>query len=282
MSTAPHRIHLDAFDGPLDLLLHLIRKAEVEITDIPIADIAEQYLAHLAASRDLDIDAAGEFLVMAATLMEIKSRVLTRAAEPPKADKPGDDHDRDRDDPRAELIRQLLAYKEHRDAADALEERRDLWVLRFPSARAAADSDALLEAARERAELDIEDLTAADVAASYAALLRKVDLDRLGDHHVSIEDDDTPIELHQLDILSRVAEAGDLPLADLLRGRRRSEIVGLFIALLELVRERRLAVAARQDGDPSDIRLAPAPPRSEDDDPATAQEKTPEDEAPGA
>ena len=289
MSTAPHRIHLDAFDGPLDLLLHLIRKAEVEITDIPIADIAEQYLAHLAASRDLDIDAAGEFLVMAATLMEIKSRVLTRAAEPPRTDKPGDE--REQDDPRTELIRQLLAYKEHRDAADALERRRDLWILRFPSARAAADSDALLEAARERAELDIEDLTAADVAASYAALLRKVDLDRLGDHHVSIEDDDTPIELHQLDILSRVAEAGDLPLADLLRGRRRSEVVGLFIALLELVRERRLAVAARQDGDPSDIRLAPAPsedhrPEQADDErtdtEAAAQEKTPGDNAPDA
>jgi segregation and condensation protein A len=74
--TVEYRVHLDTFEGPLDLLLYLIRKAEVEITDIPVTTIADQYLAHLEHIDRVDIDLAGEFLVMAATLMEIKSRVV--------------------------------------------------------------------------------------------------------------------------------------------------------------------------------------------------------------
>jgi segregation and condensation protein A len=258
-----HRIHLDAFDGPLDLLLHLIRKAEVEITDIPIAEIADQYAAHLTRTADIDIDAAGEFLLMAATLMEIKSRVLTRAAEPKPESK--DDESSaasESDDPRADLVRQLLAYKQHRDAADALAARRTIWERRAPIARAAADREALLEAQRERSTLDLSDLTTATLGAAYAAALQRVDLDRLGDHHVSIEHDDTPIELHQADILHRVAEAETLDLRELFGGRRRAEIVGLFIALLELVRQSRVVVAAAPDAE--DVILAPAPPQEED------------------
>lgn len=251
MSTAPsadHRVHLDAFDGPLDLLLHLIRRAEVEITDIPIADIAEHYLEHLSRSSDLDIDAAGEFLVMAATLMEIKSRVLSRVSAPPES-RENADSDAPDDDPRAELVRQLLAYKRHRDAADALNERRSIWIRRYPSARAAVDRESLLEATRERTELDIDDLTIGDLATSYASALAQVDLSRLGDHHVAIEDDDTPIELHQADILDRVAHDAGLSLRSLFAGRRRSEAVGMFIALLELVRQRRLDVRVEDDVD---------------------------------
>ena len=248
-SSADHRVHLDAFDGPLDLLLHLIRKAEVEITDIPIAEIAEQYLEHLTRSADLDIDAAGEFLVMAATLMEIKSRVLSRVSAPPPERREGDEESRDEDDPRAELVRQLLAYKRHRDAADALSERQSIWLRRYPNARAAVDRDSLLEAARERAELDLEDLTIGDLASSYAHALALVDLSRLGEHQVSIEDDDTPIELHQADILDRVSHAESLSLRELFSGRRKAEAVGLFIALLELIRQRRLDVALSDDVD---------------------------------
>ena len=278
MSTTDHRVHLDAFDGPLDLLLHLIRRAEVEITDIPIAEIAEQYLEHLSASASLDIDAAGEFLVMAATLMEIKSRVLTRAAAPPEQSPREGADDGDDSDPRAELVRQLLAYKRHRDAADALAARRDEWALRYPASRAAHDKDALLEAVQERTTLDIDDLGVGDLASAYVAALMRVDLSRLGDHHVSIETDDTPIELHQADILDRVSAEPGLGLRRLFDGRRKSEVVGLFIALLELIRERRLGVEhTEQDGD---VRLSPPAPDSESGD-ATAHENTPGTEAPG-
>src|SRR5262244_684940 len=99
-SAAPHyRVKLDVFEGPLDLLLHLIKKSEVEIVDIPIATITEQYLGYLALMRDLSLDVAGEFLVMAATLTLIKSRMLLPPSE--------DEEDDEEPDPRAALVQQL-------------------------------------------------------------------------------------------------------------------------------------------------------------------------------
>ena len=113
---ALYRVKLDVFEGPLDLLLHLIKKNEVEIVDIPVATITEQYLAYLEMMQNLRLDVAGEFLVMAATLMLIKSRMLLPPSE--------DDADEEEADPRADLVRQLLEYQRYREAALALSERR--------------------------------------------------------------------------------------------------------------------------------------------------------------
>jgi segregation and condensation protein A len=113
---SPYAVKLALFEGPLDLLLHLIRENEVEITDIPIARISEQYLAMLEAIRDLDLDVAGEFLLMAATLAWIKSRMLL----PPD----GLDADGEVPDPRAELVARLLEYQRFKEVAGQLAERR--------------------------------------------------------------------------------------------------------------------------------------------------------------
>jgi len=110
-----YRVKLEAFEGPLDLLLHLIKKNEVEIVNIPIATITEQYLAYLEMMRDLRLDVAGEFLVMAATLTLIKSRMLLPPSE--------DDEDEEETDPRAALVQQLLEYQRYREAALELSER---------------------------------------------------------------------------------------------------------------------------------------------------------------
>src|SRR2546428_11200581 len=110
-----YRVKLDVFEGPLDLLLHLIKKNEVEIVNIPLATITEQYLAYLEMMRDLRLDVAGEFLVMAATLTLIKSRMLLPPSE--------DDADEDEADPRAALVQQLLEYQRYREAALELSER---------------------------------------------------------------------------------------------------------------------------------------------------------------
>ncbi|MBY0460883.1 MAG: segregation/condensation protein A, partial [Gemmataceae bacterium] len=110
----PHLVALDAFHGPLDLLLYLVKRNEVDIFDIPIAQIADQFLAYTHAVKELDVEAAGEFLVMAATLMEIKSRSLL----PPDA-RAADEGDAP--DPRRELVRQLLEYRKFKDAAAALQ-----------------------------------------------------------------------------------------------------------------------------------------------------------------
>jgi segregation and condensation protein A len=109
-----YRVRLDLFEGPLDLLLHLIKKNEVDVTNIPVATITEQYLAHLDLMRDLSLDVASEYLVMAATLTLLKSRLLLPSAEPDDDDEP---------DPRADLVRQLLEYQRYREAAASLAER---------------------------------------------------------------------------------------------------------------------------------------------------------------
>src|SRR5687767_11780121 len=127
-----YQISLDAFQGPLDLLLYLIRRAEVDVHDIPIAKIADQYFEFLKQIDEIDIDVAGEFIVMAATLVELKSRTLM---PPSKGEGDGASEGGataadptgggvDLSDPRYELVQQLLAYQRYRIASDELEQRR--------------------------------------------------------------------------------------------------------------------------------------------------------------
>ncbi|GAI30682.1 unnamed protein product, partial [marine sediment metagenome] len=123
---ADYRVNLDIFAGPLDLLLYLVRKEEVDIYDIPIAKITDQYIRYIEMLKSLDIDLAGDFLVMASTLMQIKSAMLLPKAEPDQLQ--ADDFT----DPRAELIRQLLEYKKFKDAANLLSTAADEQKLRFP------------------------------------------------------------------------------------------------------------------------------------------------------
>src|SRR2546427_5038431 len=117
----PYCIRLNEFEGPLDLLLHLIKKNEISIYDIPIAMITKQYLDYIKMMKSLNLVVAGEFLVMASTLIHIKSRMLL----PVESD--GDDEDETDEDPRAELVRRLLEYKRFKEAAGELVQRRPQW-----------------------------------------------------------------------------------------------------------------------------------------------------------
>src|SRR5262245_40897897 len=112
-----YRVKLDVFEGPLDLLLHLVKKDEVDLTDIPIAKITDQYMGYLELFQQLDLDVAGEYLVMAATLLHLKSRTLLPHEETLEEE--------EGDDPRADLVRQLLEYQRFKEAAEMLN-RRDL------------------------------------------------------------------------------------------------------------------------------------------------------------
>lgn len=262
--TTDYRVRLDAFEGPLDLLLYLIRRAEVDITDIPIAAIADQYMAHLGAIESIDIDLAGEFLVMAASLMEIKSRMLSPAK--PMAEGETSPVAAEASDPRADLVRQLLAYKQYRDAADALEARKLEWERKFPIAGAGINDQELKEAILASAQdIELEDLNLVDLVEAFSRITASVNFDRLGDHQVTY--DDTPIELHAEDILdrlkreqSRTSDGGQLllfPLTEVFRGRTRGEMLGLFLAVLELVRRR--AIAVKQEGERGDISITLRP-----------------------
>src|SRR5438552_1927464 len=112
-----YRIKLESFQGPLDLLLYLVKRNEVDIRDIPIKQITEQYLAYIQVLQWIDVEQAGEFLVMAATLMEIKSRMLL-----PRPDEAAPDGE---EDPRLDLVKQLIEYKRFREAAALLEARAE-------------------------------------------------------------------------------------------------------------------------------------------------------------
>src|SRR5205807_1654826 len=119
-TTLPYQVRIENFEGPLDLLLHLIKKSEINIYDIPIHLIAQQYLTYIDAMEDLNLTVAGEFLVMAATLLQIKSRMLLPADETAADEEDGPD-------PREELVRRLLEYKQFKDAARQLDEHERLW-----------------------------------------------------------------------------------------------------------------------------------------------------------
>ena len=142
VTDSAYQVRLDVFEGPLDLLLHLVKKHELEIFDIPISFITQKYLEYLDLLSSLNLDLAGEYLLMAATLAHIKSRELLPAPPPGQAGEADEEGDGE-EDPRQELIRRLLEYQKYREAAESLGNRpvmgRNVWT------RGAPQEDALSE-----------------------------------------------------------------------------------------------------------------------------------------
>lgn len=222
-----YRVRLEVFEGPLDLLLYLIRKEEVDIHDIPIERITSQYLEYLNLMQMLDLEVAGEFLVMAATLMAIKSRMLLpeeeRAAEEPGAEEPGED-------PRWELVRRLIEYKKFKDAARELQER------------ALAREDVFTREGMEAAavtpgEVPLEDVSLFDLLNALNRALSRMRREEAAE--IFAERYTVADKIEHLTALLR--EAPRWALSELFgRMRSRHEIVVTFLAMLELIRLRRL------------------------------------------
>jgi len=238
-----YRVHLDAYAGPLDLLLYLVKRHEIDLHDIPVAELTEQYLRHLEVIKSIDVESAGEFLVMAATLVEIKSRMIIpqsqREGEGDNADPTQDIEETE--DPRYELVQQLLAYKAFKDAAYALDDRAQEWEHRFP-VKVKAGQRPAEEEKPEEVTIDLEDVNVYDLCEAFGRILETVG--HLGDHAVTY--DDTPISMHAEDIHDRLktdAPTSGLTLKELFEGRSsKSEMIGLFLATLELVRQRLVRV----------------------------------------
>jgi len=234
---ADYRIKLPAFEGPLDLLLFLIRKNEIEIYDIPIESVTRQYIDVLHSLKELDLDIAGEFFVMAATLMEIKSRMLLprgQAAVNP-------DGEEDEMDPRWELVHQLLQYKKFKEAAARLDQlavfQRDL-LARHVSELAAAESDRPLKSV-DRIEL----WNAFNIV--LRRLAEKLVVGEIQDEQVTVSD-----KMEELLELTRTKKS--FLFTELFTGPISVRVlVATFIAVLELTRLRKLRV--RQDEAYSDI-----------------------------
>ena len=223
-----YRVNLDIYNGPLDLLLYLIRRDEVDIYDIPVSSLTEQYVKYVEVLHQLDPNMAGEFLVMAATLLEIKTRMLLPTPPPEEGQEQGLSLD-----PRTELVRQLLEYKAFKDAAFDLREAGEQQSQRFPRRPILPEVNG--------AELDLEDVQVWDLVDAFSRLMESIGKG-LVQHEVIY--DDTPVELHAEDIMDRLSREGSLTFRRIFEGRtRRSEIVGLFLALLELVRLRKIVAA---------------------------------------
>lgn len=217
------RVQLDIFEGPLDLLLHLIKKNEVSITDIPIAAITEQYLATLDLMQTLNLDVAGEFLVMAATLVHIKSRMLLPA---------GDEEDDEEEgvDPREELIRRLLEYQRFKDAADQLEQREILTRDVFARCTARAE---------EIGPSVFHEVSVFELVGALQRVLERLPKESV--HEITL---DKITVREKMTLLLDTLRASGRVLFDSLFGeaKTRMDVVVTFLAMLELVKVRALRI----------------------------------------
>ena len=216
-----YQIHIGNFDGPLDLLLHLIKKNEMDIYDIPIAAITAQYLDILDTMQSLNLDVAGEFLLMAATLVHVKSRLLL----PKIVEEDAEDEDVD---PRAELVRRLLEYQKYKDVAEELDARPKLNQDVF--ARFSPEPEVLETTDGGFAEVSLFDLLSAlkDVLSQGPdPTFHSVDLEQL-----SVKDRITVI-------LDRLQGEQSVAFDDLFAEEfQRQDVIVTFLAMLELVRMR--------------------------------------------
>jgi len=222
-----YQVKLEMFEGPLDLLLHLIREHQLDILDIPIARITEEYLRYLTLMQELDLDVAGEFLLMAATLIHIKSKMLL----PPEEAAEGEVVEEE--DPRAELVDRLLQYKKFKEAAQTL-------------GLLEAEQMLLHQRGAPAIELEVE----GPLSVSLFELLRAFrDVLRRAEAPAALEI--TPEELNVgqriVLLLDRLAAESPIEFTGLFAGAtRRGEIIVTFLALLELLR-RRLATARQAE-----------------------------------
>ena len=231
------RVQLEIFEGPLDLLLHLIKRNEVSITDIPIATITEQYLATLEVMQTFNLDVAGEFLVMAATLIHIKSRMLL-----PMAD--DEDDEEEGVDPREELVRRLLEYQRYKDVADQLE-RRELLT-----------RDVFVRSAAPAEEIPAPGFREVSVFELLTALKRVLDrLPKDAFHEVMLEK--ITVREKMTLLLDHLRTQGKILFESLFAEvTTRMEVIVTFLAMLELVKVRAIRIFQEEASGPIQIEAA--------------------------
>jgi segregation and condensation protein A len=221
-------VNIDTFRGPLDLLLYLVKRDEVDIRDIPIARVCQQFKEYLDALQWIDVEQAGEFLVMMGTLLEIKTRMLLP--------RPEESSSEPQDDPRMELVKQLVQYKKFKDAATLLEARAEEQSQRLPRQPTPRTSNA--------APPPMKPVELWDLVSAFGRLMRET----LALQPQTISDDHVPLHVHVEAILRRLQVEKRLPLSALFTPPyTRGRLVGLFLAILELTKTRRV-VPEQADG----------------------------------
>jgi segregation and condensation protein A len=212
-------VKLDAFSGPLDLLLHLIKKHEVNIYDIPIALITKQYLDYLELMQELNLDVAGDFLVMAATLIHIKSRTLLPRPAPEQEDP--------EEDPRDVLVRRLIEHQKFKAAAEMLHEKETVRSAQWTRA-----DEAIAAIAGDKPEPEVEVDLFSLITAFRTVLARNKERPK-----VAIPGEQIPIELRIDQLLERLSETEACGFADLFDDvATRADMIVTFLAMLEMIR----------------------------------------------
>ncbi len=217
------RVQLDSYHGPVDLLLYLVRKQELEAVELPLARIAEQFLEFVAVLAVLDVDAVGEFLDAASTLLELKSRDVLPQVE---------ELEEEIESPRQDFVRKLLEFKKYRDAAAQLEEHAHEWRQQFP--RIARDLPARHITAADQPITGVE---LWDLVSAFGRVMReKLDANQAA---TNIRYDDTPVHVFMERIYARLMESeSGVAFSDLFSGAvHKSTLIGMFLAVLELTRQ---------------------------------------------
>ena len=235
-------IRLDAFEGPLDLLYHLIEKNEIDIYDIPIAALTEQYLAYLDAAEDRDMDGMSEFLLMAATLLEIKSKLLL--PKPKREEEEGPD-------PREELVQRLLEYKKIKDATETLKEREEEAALVFYK-----EADASVAKLREQPPQELEDIlqgiTLEELHLAFQQVMARkaVKVDQVRSSFRSVQKDLFTVRerMEYIRDLLILRPRGTTAFRSIFRETAgKMEKVVTFLALLELIKQKEVQISQEKN-----------------------------------
>jgi segregation and condensation protein A len=232
-----YRVELENFAGPMDLLLYLIRKEEIEIHDIPISRVLQQYLAYVKLIEDLDLEEVGDFLVLAATLMVIKSKMLL----------PAEQVDLEQEiDPRYGLVQQLLEYKKFKDQCSELERRAGTF-----SRMAGRPDSARPEGSIEK-DRSLDEVTLFDLLRLFGKLMEETSGGERRERTIKV--DDTPVRVYATRLTDRLRSGSSLLFSDLVqKDAPRQEKIGWFLALLLLLKNETAGCA--QDGSFGDIRI---------------------------
>lgn len=213
------KIDLNIFHGPMDLLLYLVRKNELDILNIPISLVTDQYLEYIALLEQIDFNTIGDFLVVASALIEMKSLEVLPGEEPVEIEI---------ESPKNELVQQLLAYKEYCDVAQDLEQRGREWQLHYPR----LEND-LPRRQKSWAEEPIREVELWDLVSAFGRIMRE----NVPSAKHQVVYDDTPISTHMQRIHARLKMESEVDFASFFEpGQHKSTMIGIFLAVLELVR----------------------------------------------
>lgn len=234
------RVQLDIFRGPMDLMLYLVRKHELDISELQLGKIADQYQEFIDVIKEIDINACGDFLEVASKLVEMKASALL-----PKLIETSTDSESAWKDPRENLVERLLEYKQYRDVASVLNDRNQLWTERYQ--RLNNDLPPRKVAPEDQ---PIHEVSLWDLVSAVGRVLRK--------HNPPTQQefiyDDTPIHVYVEQIQQRILRQKKMNFTDAFQpGMHKSSIIGIFLAVLELVRHH--AVVAEQEGYFGDITI---------------------------